>query len=81
MFAADLYRMYTRYAEARGWKWENLDSSSSDLGGYKEIIFPFKLNCKRFTAAFFQFFKRLTRIVNYIKEDLLKLIFIAVNYR
>jgi peptide chain release factor 1 len=31
--------MYTRYAEARGWKCENLDSSPSDLGGYKEIIF------------------------------------------
>ena len=39
LFAADLYRMYTRYAEARGWKGENLDSSSSDLGGYKEVIF------------------------------------------
>ena len=39
LFAADLYRMYTRYAETRGWKFENLDSSSSDLGGYKEIVF------------------------------------------
>jgi peptide chain release factor 1 len=39
LFAADLYRMYTRYAEARGWKFENLDSSPSDLGGYKEVIF------------------------------------------
>jgi peptide chain release factor 1 len=39
LFSADLYRMYTRYAEARGWKCENLDSSASDLGGYKEIIF------------------------------------------
>src|SRR4051812_42451686 len=39
LFAADLYRMYTRYAENRGWKFEDLDSSSSDLGGYKEIIF------------------------------------------
>ena len=39
LFAADLYRMYTRYAERRGWKVENLDSSPSDLGGYKEIIF------------------------------------------
>ena len=39
LFAADLYRMYTRYAEARGWKFENLDSSPSDLGGFKEIIF------------------------------------------
>ncbi len=39
LFAADLYRMYTRYAEARGWKVEGLDSSSSDLGGFKEVIF------------------------------------------
>jgi peptide chain release factor 1 len=39
LFAADLYRMYTRYAETRGWKIENLDSSPSDLGGYKEIVF------------------------------------------
>jgi len=39
LFAADLYRMYTRYAEARGWKFETLDSSPSDLGGFKEIIF------------------------------------------
>src|SRR5262245_56058957 len=39
LFAADLYRMYTRYAENRGWKYEDLDSSASDLGGYKEIIF------------------------------------------
>ncbi len=39
LFAADLYRMYGRYAEARGWKIETLDSSASDLGGFKEIIF------------------------------------------
>jgi peptide chain release factor 1 len=39
LFAADLYRMYTRYAESRGWKYESLDSSPSDLGGFKEIIF------------------------------------------
>ena len=39
LFAADLYRMYTRYAEGRGWKVEALDSSPSDLGGYKEVIF------------------------------------------
>jgi peptide chain release factor 1 len=39
LFSADLYRMYTRYAESRGWKFEDLDSSSSDLGGFKEIIF------------------------------------------
>src|SRR5437773_623225 len=39
LFAADLYRMYTRYAESRGWKTEALDSSPSDLGGFKEVIF------------------------------------------
>jgi len=39
LFAADLYRMYSRYAEARGWKTETLDSSPSDLGGFKEIVF------------------------------------------
>lgn len=39
LFAADLYRMYNRYAEARGWKIETLDSNPSDLGGFKEVIF------------------------------------------
>jgi peptide chain release factor 1 len=39
LFGADLYRMYTRYAERQGWKVETLDSSPSDLGGFKEIIF------------------------------------------
>jgi len=39
LFSADLYRMYTRYAEDRGWKVETMDSSPSDLGGFKEIIF------------------------------------------
>lgn len=39
LFAADLYRMYTRYAEDQGWKMEPLDSSISDLGGLKEVIF------------------------------------------
>jgi peptide chain release factor 1 len=39
LFAADLYRMYTRYAEAHGWKVESMDSNPSDLGGFKEIIF------------------------------------------
>ena len=38
LFAADLFRMYQRYAEARGWKVEILSASESDLGGYREII-------------------------------------------
>lgn len=39
LFAADLFRMFSRYAERQGWKLETLDSNSSDLGGFKEIIF------------------------------------------
>lgn len=39
LFAADLYRMFTRYAETKGWKVEPMDSSPSDLGGFKEVIF------------------------------------------
>ncbi|MBI5685676.1 MAG: peptide chain release factor 1 [Verrucomicrobia bacterium] len=39
LFAANLYRMYSRYAEARGWKVETMDISPSDLGGLKEVIF------------------------------------------
>ena len=39
LFAADLYRMYSRFAEAHGWKVETLDSSVADLGGLKEIVF------------------------------------------
>jgi peptide chain release factor 1 len=39
LFAGDLYRMYTRYAERRGWKVEVMSSSPSDIGGYKEMIF------------------------------------------
>ena len=39
LFAADLYRMYTRYALLRNWEVQLLDSSPSDLGGFKEIVF------------------------------------------
>jgi len=39
LFAADLYRMYLRYSEGWKWKVETLNSSPSDLGGFKEIIF------------------------------------------
>ena len=39
LFAGDLYRMYTRYADRRNWKTELLSSSPSELGGFKEIIF------------------------------------------
>ena len=39
LFAGDLYRMYVRYAESRGWKTGVIDASTSDLGGFKEVIF------------------------------------------
>ncbi len=39
LFAGDLYRMYTRYCEGRGWKVEVADVSEGTAGGYKEVIF------------------------------------------
>jgi len=42
LFAADLFRMLNRYSDKRRWKLEVLDSSPSDLGGFKEIIFSIK---------------------------------------
>jgi peptide chain release factor 1 len=39
LFAGDLYRMYSRFAERKGWTVELLDSHPSDLGGFKEIVF------------------------------------------
>src|SRR5436853_1075367 len=44
IFAADLYRMYHRYAESSGLKAEDLESSPSELGGFKEVIF--KVSCE-----------------------------------
>lgn len=42
LFAADLYRMYTRYAQRMGWKTEVIETSQSGLGAIKEIIFEVK---------------------------------------
>ncbi len=39
LFAAELFRMYSRYAEGRGWKVQPMSSSMSDRGGFKEVIF------------------------------------------
>jgi len=44
LFAGDLFRMYSRYAESQGWKKHLLDSRSTELGGFKEIIFELKDN-------------------------------------
>ncbi|MET9709528.1 peptide chain release factor 1 [Nocardiopsis alba] len=42
LFAGDLVRMYLRYAERQGWKTEVIDSTLSDLGGYKDVTIAFK---------------------------------------
>ncbi|WP_142302904.1 peptide chain release factor 1 [Bacillus sp. FJAT-45350] len=39
LFAGDLYKMYSRFAEVQGWKTEVIEANSTELGGYKEIIF------------------------------------------
>lgn len=39
LFAADLFRMYSRYAENNGWSLEMIDSNENELGGFKEVIF------------------------------------------
>ncbi|CAN5254478.1 peptide chain release factor 1 [soil metagenome] len=42
LFAGDLLRMYTRYAERRGWKTEQLDANESDLGGFRSVTVAVK---------------------------------------
>lgn len=42
LFAGDLLRMYSRYAEQRGWRTEVLDATESDLGGYKSVTVAVK---------------------------------------
>ena len=39
LFAADLFRMYTKYADMKGWKYEIMDSNETEVGGFKEISF------------------------------------------
>lgn len=39
LFAGDLFRMYSRYAESQGWKTEIIEAHPTELGGYKEVIF------------------------------------------
>ncbi|MFW6120516.1 MAG: peptide chain release factor 1 [Petrotogales bacterium] len=42
LFAGDLFKMYTRFAENRGWKVELINSNETDLGGFKEVVFHIK---------------------------------------
>jgi len=39
LFAADLFKMYTRFAERQGWKTEIMNTNFTDLGGFKEVVF------------------------------------------
>ena len=38
LFAGDLFEMYRRYVEARGWSWEVMDAHSTELGGFREVV-------------------------------------------
>jgi peptide chain release factor 1 len=42
LFAADLYRMYFRYAQLKNWRTEIIDSNQNEVGGFKEVIFEVK---------------------------------------
>jgi peptide chain release factor 1 len=42
LFAADLFRMYSRYAQSKGWAADVIDANQSGIGGFKEIIFEIK---------------------------------------
>jgi len=42
LFAADLFRMYSRYAQNKGWQVDIIDSSQTEVGGFREIIFEIK---------------------------------------
>lgn len=42
LFAADLYRMYTRFAEKQGWEYELIDANEGELGGYREVVFEIR---------------------------------------
>ena len=44
LFAANLFRMYTRYAETQRWTVEMMSSNETDLGGFKEVVFMIKGN-------------------------------------
>ena len=42
LFAADLFKMYSKYAALQGWKQETLDSNLTEIGGFKEVVFEIK---------------------------------------
>jgi len=44
LFASDMYRLYSRFAETKGWKFEVMNSNETELGGIKEIVFSISGN-------------------------------------
>lgn len=48
LFAADLFRMYSRYAEQHKWKVEIMSSNENELGGFKEVIYSISINNQPF---------------------------------
>jgi peptide chain release factor 1 len=44
LFASDLFRMYSRFAETKNWKFEIMNSNETELGGFKEIVFSISGN-------------------------------------
>ncbi len=44
LFASDLFRMYTRYAERQNWKYEVMSLNETDIGGFKEVVFMIRGN-------------------------------------
>jgi peptide chain release factor 1 len=55
LFVRDLYEMYGRYIDSRGWRREAIDAASSDVGGFKEVVFAVEgegaWNCLRFESG------------------------------
>jgi protein subunit release factor A len=61
LFAGDLLRMYTRFAERQGWKVEIVSSAESDLGGYKEVVLRL-VGQSVYSRLKFETFKTLTLV-------------------
>jgi len=62
LFVADLYKMYVRFGEGKGWKIENIHSHPTDMGGLKEIIFAVEGKDAFFTLCYEKGVHRVQRI-------------------
>lgn len=64
LFAANLFRMYTRYAERHGWKTEFMSSNETDIGGFKEVVFMLRGNAAYSKMKFESGVHRVQRVPN-----------------